>query len=144
MKKTIKKPIVYVSHPIQGESGDMEGNCGKAIRMVKKLRKVFPEIHWYCPAESDWILQILWNNKKISTKDILWADCEILKECHGWIFLHWEESGGSEVERQKAIVCGLIENLNCDICDDVTKMSYQSIRKRFSPIADRAVVRHRQ
>jgi len=127
------KPTIYVSHAIRGTNGDMEGNCAKAIKCVAKLRALFPEINFYLPADSDLVLQILFNSKKLSEKDILWADLEILKNCHGWIFLHFDESKGSEIERAEAQRLGLPM---FDIVDRVDRMNYGRIRKRFTDIIE--------
>jgi len=127
------KPTIYISHPILGTTGDMAGNCEKAIKAVTKLRTLFPEINFYVPAESDIVLQLLYNAKKLSVENILWADLKIVDECHGWIFLRWDESGGCEKERAEASKIGLPM---FEIMDDVSRMNYGRIRKRFLDIIE--------
>lgn len=133
MMSIFNKPTIYLSHPILGVSKDMVGNCEKAIKAAAKLRTLFPEINFYVPAESDIVLQLLYNSKRLSVDDILWADLKIVDSCHGWIFLHWEDSGGCEKERQEAIKIGLPQ---FEIVDDVSRMSYGRIRKRFTDIIE--------
>jgi len=136
-------PMIYVSHAILGTTGDMEGNCKKAIKAIRKVRKLFPEVDFYLPAESDLVLQILYKAKKLSVNNILWADVKILQECHGWCFYKFEESSGSEIERKEAIRCRFIKDTEHDIVYDISRASYCVIRDTFNPIVKKTIQRFR-
>ncbi len=137
------RPTIYVSHAIRGTSGDMKGNCRKAKAGVRKLRLLFPEVDFYLPADGDLVLQVLYNAKKLGEKDILWADFEILRACHGWFFYHFEDSSGSEQEREVAISAGFVEAEENDVVYDLGKASFSVIRKTFTPIMQETVKRFR-
>lgn len=143
MSKYFNRPTIYVSTPIRGTNDDMIGNCKKAIAGIVKLRPLFPEIYFYVPAEHDELIQILYNNKQLTEKQILDADLELLRGCHGWFFYHFDESKGSEIERKEAIRVGLIEGAENDIVFDISKANYTVLRKRFNPIVDTAIRRFR-
>ena len=90
------KPRIYISHPIRGKAGKnftkkiIEENCKKAVELTKQLAKDFRFVDWYCPAEHDEIIQILYQAGKLSEEDILWADCEIIKRCDGLLVYAFE------------------------------------------------------
>jgi len=138
-----EKPLIYISHAILGVSGDMEGNCKKAHKAAERLRKVFPEVNFFVPGENDWVLQILYSRKRLSVKDILDADFEILKQCNGWCFLKWEESSGSLKEKIIAVERNLVVP-GAIVEDDASKMSFARIRKRFSKIVEYAVQNYKE
>lgn len=141
--KLFNRPTIYCSHAILGTTGDMEGNCKKAIKMVSRLRKVFPEIKFYVPAESDIPLQLLYQANKLSVEDIMWADLQILEQCNGWCFLKWDESNGSLQEQAHAIANDLVVP-GATITDDVSKMSFTRIRKRFGNIVDKTIKHYKE
>lgn len=143
MNNYFTRPTIYVSHAIRGVSGDMKGNCRKAQAGMRKLRQLFPEVDFYLPADGDLVLQVLYNAKKLSEKDILWADFKILRACHGWFYYRFEESSGSEQERDVAISINLVEGEEHDVRYDISKASYTAIRKTFSPIVHEAIKRYR-
>ena len=118
------------------------GNCKKAMIICRKLRQLFPEINWYVPAESDTVLQVLYNAGKLSVDKILWADLEILSECNGWVFFKWDESNGCERERKWAERYGL-EREDSIIVDNAAKMNYTSLRRRMLPIVEAALKHYR-
>lgn len=78
---------VYLSHSIRGKFGadatdeQMKINCDKAIAFTSLLRKKFPELDIYCPAEHDLFIVIAYRKKYLSEKQILDVDCEIVKNC---------------------------------------------------------------
>lgn len=137
--KYFQKPTIYVSHAILGVSGDMEGNCRIAQAGVRKLRQLFPEVDWYLPADSDLVLQILYNAGRLSIRNILWADLEILKACSGWFFYRFEESKGSEIERIGAKAAGLVEDEENDVRYDIGKANFSKIRRTFLPIVEKTI-----
>lgn len=134
---------LYMSHPILGTNKDMEGNCKKAIAAVKRLRNVFPEINIYCPAESDLVIQILYNKGVLSAEDILKADCEILRNCHGWFLYKFDKSKGSTIEQDVAIELGFCGEHNCVFTMNIEKASYSYLRKAFGPIVEASKRRFR-
>jgi hypothetical protein len=144
MSNYFERPTIYVSHPIRGRNGDMKDNCKKAINGVRKLRKLFPEIDFYVPAEGDLVLQILYNSNKLSERNILWADKEVLRNCHGWFFYKFDESSGSEIERAEAIKCGFVEDTEHDIIYDISKANFNKIRRSFIPIVELAIKEFRR
>jgi hypothetical protein len=141
--KYFMRPTIYVSHAIAGLLGNEEENCKRAIEAVRKLRRLFPEVDWYLPAEVEIPLKVLRLGKKITVKTVLWADREILRNCHGWCYYRFEESVGSETERVEAIRCGLVDGDEHDICYDIGKASYSVIRKSFMPIVAKTIERFR-
>ncbi len=143
MSKYFSKPTIYVSHAILGTTGNMQQNCRIAQAGVRKLRILFPEVDWYLPADSDLVLQILFKAKKLSVSNILWADFEILKECSGWFYYRFEESSGSEDERQIAISAGLVKGEEYDVRYNLAKANYNKIRKTFLPIVNETIKRFR-
>jgi len=143
MSNYFERPTIYISHPIRWQNGDMKGNCKRVIRAIRKVRKLFPEVVFHVPAEGDLTLQILYNAGKLSEKNILWADTEILKSCHGWCYYRFDESSGSEIERKQAIKCGFVENTEHDIVYDISKASYCVIRDTFNPIVKKAIKQFR-
>lgn len=144
MNKYFNKPTIYVSHAILGTNKDMEGNCAKAIKAIKKLRRLFPEVNFYLPADSDLVLQILYKAKKLSVKNILWADLEILRNCNQWFYYRFDESKGSETERTEAIKCGFVEGEEHDIRYNIGKANYTLIRQTFEPIVYKAIKNFRR
>lgn len=147
MSKLFDRPTIYISHAIRGVSGDMKGNCKKAQKAVEKLRKLFPDINFYCPADNDLIIQILCNSGRLSEEDVLWADCEILAACDGWIFYAFEPSKGSELERSEALFQGFIQYLtphSNDIMFDISKANYSKLRSVFTPIVNEATEHFRR
>ena len=133
------------SHPILGTNGDMVGNCKKATKAFQKVRKLFPEVDFYVPSESDRVLQILYNAKKLSVDEIIWADLEILRNCNGWCMYHFDDSKGCEKEREEAIRCGLAHyyDYTDDIFYDISKANYNKVRTTFISIVQRAVEHYR-
>lgn len=138
------RPTLYCSHPIRGISGDIQGNCRKALACAKRMGKVFPEVNFYVPASGDLTLQILTEANKLDIDDIMFADLQILRACHGYVWLKWEDSSGSEIERKEAERLGLTVG-NIDVIrDDLSKANYGVIRNRLNDLVERAVERYRR
>lgn len=131
------------SHAIRGTNNDMLGNCKHAIAGMRKVQKLFPEVDFYIPAVGDLALQILYKKGVLKEKDILDADLEILHNCHGYMFYHFDDSSGGEIERAEAIKVGMIEDHEHDIYFDLSKASYLVIRKSISPIVIETIKRFR-
>ena len=137
------RPSIYTSHPIRGVSGDIQGNCQKALATARRLEKCFPEVSFYVPAAGDLTLQILSHHKRLSIEDIMFADLQILKACHGFVWLNWEPSKGCEIEWKEAQRIGLTVGYEDVIRDDLSKASYGVIRNRLQDVVVAAVERFR-
>jgi len=133
------RPTIYMSHSIQGDDGDIFGNCDRAKKAVYRLRKVFPEVKWYCPGEINLVVDVLHRLKFVTNKQILEADCEILKNCNNWFWWYTSPSKGCEIEMNVAKECGFIPESSIYhnvVKDDLLKCNFGNIRKRFTPIVD--------
>lgn len=106
---------------------------------MSKVERLFPEVDLYIPARGDLVLQILYSSGKVSEKIILDADLEIVRNCHGWCYYHFDESSGAEIEWAQAVDCGFVEMHEHDICYDIGKASYSVIRKSFMPIVEKCI-----
>jgi hypothetical protein len=111
----------------------------KAKKAAEKIENIFPEMQIYCPGTHDLPISILIEAKKLSIKNILWADLEILRNCDQWFYYRFDESKGSETERAEAIKCRFIEGEEHDIRFDIGKANYTIIRQTFEPIVYKAI-----
>ncbi len=147
MKIKFNKPTIYVSHPIRGSSGNIEENCKKAAAAARRLRRVFPEVDFYVPAEHDLTLQILTADKRLDIDDIMYADIQILSACHGWMYYHFQESTGSYIEWDKAeslkLLCGLLAS-DYIFEYDIEKYNYGKLRKDFSQLVVATIKRFKK
>jgi hypothetical protein len=143
MKIKFTRPTIYVSNPIRGSNGEIEKNCRKAEAAARRLRKVFPEVDFYVPAEHDLTMQILTEAQLIDVDAIMMADLTILRACHGWMFYFFEPSGGSLIEWDEAMKSGFTFNQDDWFSSDIEKLSYQQIRNLFSDLVNRTVQRFR-
>lgn len=85
------KVKAYLSHPITGKFGTnckselaqqyMKINCQLAIEKANKLRKRFPELNIYVPAESEPFVGRTYTKGYLDVNKILEIDCEILETC---------------------------------------------------------------
>ena len=77
----------YFSHSIRGKLGvnatpeSMKINNGKAHKAAVLARCVLPEISFYVPGENDLLISILYQDGRLTEEDILWGDCQIIKDC---------------------------------------------------------------
>ena len=102
---------VYVGHPIRGSKGihatqeDMEKNCEIAREFGNWLRKNYPGIEFYIPADHEEFVRIAWMNNLLTEKEILSVDCEIILGCCGLIIYAHDGhiSKGMRVEKDYAI-----------------------------------------
>jgi hypothetical protein len=82
---------LYISHSIRGSKGihatqeDMEKNCQIAREFGNWLRKNYPGIEFYVPADHEEFVRIAWMNNLLTEKEILSVDCEIILGCCGLI-----------------------------------------------------------
>jgi hypothetical protein len=137
-----KKPVIYMSHPVKGSNNDIQGNCEKAAAAARRLRRVFPEVEFYCPAESDLTLQLLTENGKIDIDAIMEVDLQILAACHGYMFYHFDESKGSNIEWDEAERLGIAGHPDT-FEYNIEKSSYKILRKDFGPLVEDTVRRFR-
>ncbi len=81
----------YLSHSIRGKAGpdashDIQAkNCAAAIRVADYLRKLFPKLELYVPAEYETFVQIAYDSGYLSEDEILSVDCKIIDNCDGLI-----------------------------------------------------------
>lgn len=79
----------YLSHSIRGKAGagashDIQAtNCKDAICVANILRKLFPKLVLYVPAENETFVQICCDSGHLSEKEILDVDCKIIDGCDG-------------------------------------------------------------
>src|SRR5512147_1179206 len=106
MKIEFQRPTIWVSHPIEGSTGNIQDNCKKAAAAVRRLRRVFSEVDWYCPGEHDLALMLLYDWGLIKKDDILEADLDILYHCNGWVGYFFEDSVGCVLEHKEAVAYG--------------------------------------
>lgn len=152
MKIKFNHPTTYVSHSILGDgSKTVEENCDAAKRAARRIRKVFPEVKFYLPGESNLVLHLLWDKGLVEVEDILHCDCEILRACHNWCWLYSGKSTGCQRELEEAKRCGLVKEQNPNYHDaeniienDLLKASFSEIRRLFSPIVEVAIKRFRK
>lgn len=118
MKNNTKTRLrAYTSHCIRGAKGnkatpeDMIKNCKAASDYVEALRGYildwhrmdgFPLLDLYVPGEHDEFVQIAYQKKYLTEKQILDVDCEILDNCDILIVLGTYISRGMEIEIRHA------------------------------------------
>jgi len=112
-----KKPTIYLAHPMRGKKGDTKEsnidyayqnrNCEIAIRNLKVLRKNFPMVNWYCPAEVEIPVQMGHRLGYLDTEQILDIDFNIIKRiCSGALIHRWEDSVGADKETARCVEWG--------------------------------------
>jgi len=92
------KVSTYFSASIRGKKGskatkrNILRNIEAGKKVAAQIRKFFGSmLEIYCPHDQDELIQILWNNRKISVWDILEGDCEIVSKKQ--ILLVWAPKG---------------------------------------------------
>ena len=82
---------LYLSHSIRGSAGSnashdiQAANCAEAIKIADEIRLELPKLELYVPAENETFVQIAYECKYISEKEILDVDCKIIDTCSGVI-----------------------------------------------------------
>jgi hypothetical protein len=70
---------------------------GTDISLTFGVRQI--NIDLYVPAEHDEMITHLYRDGRLSEEDILWADCQIIKDCHCMFIYNWSGiSNGMQVE----------------------------------------------
>ena len=93
-----KKITAYFSHPIRGRAGDKatqkekDANCKDAILVARLIRKRFPELEIYVPAEMDEFPDVACKQGYLTIDQLLAIDCEIVKRRD--ILLAYAPNGG--------------------------------------------------
>lgn len=78
---------VYFSHAMRGKPGfalnsaEHGNNCEAAIRIADQLRKMFPKLSLYVPAESEPFVGAAYKKGYLSIEQILELDCIIVDQC---------------------------------------------------------------
>ena len=102
----------YLSHAIRGKAGpgasyDVQAkNCAEAIKVANYLRKLFPKLELYVPAEHELFIQIAYDSGRLSEKEILDVDCKIIDRQDGVLFYVPEGDelqGGRKIEYDHAV-----------------------------------------
>lgn len=103
----------YLSHSIRGKAGlkanhDIQAkNCAEAIRVADYLRKQFPKLELYVPAEHETFIQLAYDNGYLNIEQILRVDRQIIDNCDGVLIYAPpgdELQGGRLVEYEHAII----------------------------------------
>ena len=101
----------YLSHRIRGKAGpnashDVQAqNCRDAILVANTLRKLFPKLELYVPAENETFVQVAYDMKHLTIEQILWIDCRIIDNMDGllvYVPRGDELQGGQLVEYRHA------------------------------------------
>ncbi len=101
---------VYLSHPIMGveamESTEetIAKNCRKAIEYGEQLRKNYPDVEFYIPAEHEAFVHRAYKMGCLSIDQILEIDCDIISDCDMVILYNHEGvlSNGMKIEAEFA------------------------------------------
>ncbi len=97
----------YLSHAIRGKAGpdashDVQAkNCAEAIKIANALRRQFPKLILYVPAENETFVQIAYDGGHLSEKQILDIDCKIIDNMDGvlvYVPENDELQGGRKIE----------------------------------------------
>lgn len=102
----------YFSHAIRGKAGsdasqDIQAqNCKAAILVADTLRKLFPKLKLYVPAENETFVQTAYDAGYLEIREILEIDCLIINNMDGllvYVPSDDELQGGRLVEYRYAI-----------------------------------------
>jgi len=103
---------VYFSHAMRGKpvyavnSSGHDSNCEIAIRLADQLRKMFPKLRLYVPAESEPFVGAAYKKGYLDIEQILELDCIIVDQCDIVIVYVPEGDelqGGRKVEYDHAV-----------------------------------------
>ena len=102
----------YLSHAIRGKAGpdashDVQvKNCTNALRVANIIRRQFPKLVLYVPAENETFVQIAYDSGHLSEKQILDIDCKIIDNMDGvlvYVPENDELQGGRKIEHDHAV-----------------------------------------
>lgn len=116
----------YVSHSIRGKLGvnatseSMAENNVKAHEAAVLMRCILPEVHLYVPGEHDEVISLLYQDGRLKEGDILWADCEIIRNCD--ILLAWSPDNFISTGMQIEIGFAKAHNIPVYIISDVEQL----------------------
>lgn len=128
----------YFTAPIRGKKGSKASketlwkNIEAGKRVAAQIRKFFGSmLEIYCPHDQDDLIQILWWSKKITIKDILEGDCEIVSKKD--ILIAWLPEGkiygGSKKEiaraREEGIPVVLFKEFNDEVAIEILMIILQ-------------------
>lgn len=94
------KPVFAVN------SNEHDNNCEIAIGIAEQLRKIFPKLRLYVPAESEPFVGAAYKKGYLNIKQILELDCLIVDQCEVVIVYVPEGDelqGGRKIEYDHAI-----------------------------------------
>ncbi|KKM20484.1 hypothetical protein LCGC14_1644990 [marine sediment metagenome] len=113
----------YMSHSIRGRLGtdatpeSMAANNRLAHEAAVLMRCVLPEVHLYVPGENDLLISILYQDGRLKEEDILWGDCEIIRDCD--ILFAWSPDDFISTGMQIEITFAREHNIPVYIIHDV-------------------------
>jgi len=91
----------YLSHQIRGPQGkdatdlDMVTNCTRAEAVGKFIKELMPKLDLHIPAEHEAFVNLAYQNKYLSEKQILDIDCQIISDCNLlFVFIQNDWIGG--------------------------------------------------
>ena len=103
---------VYLSHAMRGKpvyavnSSEHGNNCEIAIRIADQLRKIFPKLRIYVPAETEPFVGAAYKKGYLNIEQILELDCIIVDQCDVVIVYvpdGDELQGGRKIEYDHAV-----------------------------------------
>lgn len=132
----------YTSHAIRGRKGnecsveEMEYNCDKAYKAMTFLHGLLTKagipVSLYIPAANDEFVQTAYRAGRISEKDILDTDCDIISTCDFVLVYNWNDylggGVGTEIEYAKE------HNIPVIIITHLDPSNYAEVLKTVSSI----------
>ena len=136
------KPTIYVSHPIRPNKYTRKENLKLAISCAERLRALFPEVHFYIPAEGEPVFQAVKEAKLLDEESLIdEIDLRILRRCDGQIVLYWDSSHGCIKERKYAVNNNIP---SITIPWFINKASFTAVRKALEPFVTQTVINFRR
>lgn len=131
------QPTIYVSHPIRPNKYSRKENLRLAISCAEKLRALFPEVHFYIPAEGEPVFQAVKEAKLLDEESLIdEIDLRILAKCDGQIVLYWSSSNGCIKERKFAVNKNIP---SITIPWFINKASYTQVRQTLTPFINNII-----
>ena len=103
---------IYLSHAMRGKPNfalntpKHNENCEAAMKIAEQLRKMFPKLYIYVPAESEPFVGAAYKKRYLNIEQILELDCIIVDQCDVVIVYIPEGDelqGGRKIEYDHAV-----------------------------------------
>lgn len=141
-----RKPTIYLAHPMRGKKGDTKEsnidynyqneNCEIALQNLIVLRRGFPQVKWYCPAEVEIPVQMAHKLGYLSVEQILDIDFNVIKHICSGAFLHrWEDSVGVDQETAHCVEWGYPHVIYED-SQDIRNCDKEIVQKLVDSVID--------